>query len=200
MLTTVPDLIRSVSPRYIRGSVLDLGGGKGGYRPIVGDRAEDYKVSDLYAPNADFRDDARNLGHKDNTFDTILCLEMLEHVDDTQKVVSELYRVLKPGGHVIATAPFMLAQHGNPEDFYRFTPRGLEFFFKRAGFTVAESGGLGGVKSTIAKIFKTFAKDGRTGKSPRFIPFFIHRVLMKLQKWSSKQDNFFTTSYIVARK
>lgn len=49
--------------------------------------------------------DICNLRFKKNTFDKIICTEVIEHIEDDKKAVSELFRVLKPGGILAATVP-----------------------------------------------------------------------------------------------
>lgn len=49
--------------------------------------------------------DAHNLPFKDKEFDAIFCLETMEHVEDPKKVISEIHRVLKDGGHAIVLVP-----------------------------------------------------------------------------------------------
>jgi len=51
------------------------------------------------------RGDATDLPFTDNSFDRIIATEVLEHIPDDQKVVSEMYRVLKPGGIAMVTVP-----------------------------------------------------------------------------------------------
>jgi SAM-dependent methyltransferase len=70
----------------------------------------------------------------DNTFDCILCIAVLEHVDTPHKVVSEFYRVTKPGGHVVASVPFLQPEHKVPTDFQRYTRDGLKLLFEESGF------------------------------------------------------------------
>lgn len=51
--------------------------------------------------------DIKNINFKDNFFDYILAIHVLEHIDDDSQALRELYRVLKPGGKVILMVPFM---------------------------------------------------------------------------------------------
>ena len=41
---------------------------------------------------------AENLPYEDNSFDAAICVDVLEHVSDLQQTISEIYRILKPGG------------------------------------------------------------------------------------------------------
>lgn len=63
------------------------------------------------------------------TFDLVVSTEMLEHCPEPAKVAAEVHRVLKPGGSVVLTTPFVYVVHGWPNDYYRYTASGLEHLF-----------------------------------------------------------------------
>lgn len=67
-------------------------------------------------------------------FSNALCIEVLEHIADTELFLSEIYRCLKPNGKVILTVPWSARRHHLPYDYFRFTPDALEYLFKKAGF------------------------------------------------------------------
>jgi SAM-dependent methyltransferase len=69
----------------------------------------------------------------DARFDTILCNAVLEHVEAVDSVMSELVRVLKPGGHAILAVPFLQPYHPCPGDYRRYTKDGLVALGARAG-------------------------------------------------------------------
>lgn len=78
--------------------------------------------------------DAGEIPFLDNIFDSCLCTEVLEHVPDPRVVLQEIHRVLKPGGRVLLTVPFVGELHQTPYDFWRFTPFGLKQLLANAGF------------------------------------------------------------------
>jgi len=65
----------------------------------------DYTTCDLDSPIADVKADIQNLPFENDAFDVIFCNHVLEHVDDDKKALSELYRVMKPGGWGILQVP-----------------------------------------------------------------------------------------------
>ncbi len=77
----------------------------------------DYTTADLYSPIVDVKADILNLPFEDNSFDFILCNHVLEHIEDDSKAMSELYRVLKPGGTGIFQIPQDLSLEKTYEDF-----------------------------------------------------------------------------------
>ncbi len=73
---------------------------------------EEYIGIDIVpGPKVDIVMDAHNLEFEDNSFDLVLCMNMLEHDSDIHKTFSEAYRVLKPGGLFLATT----VDEGHPE-------------------------------------------------------------------------------------
>lgn len=73
--------------------------------------------------------DAHNLPFEDNTFDVVLCTEVLEHLHTPEKAAAEMIRVLKPGGKLVLTTRFMFPVHVAPYDYYRYTAYGLLHLF-----------------------------------------------------------------------
>jgi SAM-dependent methyltransferase len=65
----------------------------------------DYITTDLYSPIVDVKTDIRNLSFQSNSFDIIICNHVLEHIDDEQKALYEIKRVLKPGAWAILQVP-----------------------------------------------------------------------------------------------
>ncbi|KKR29756.1 MAG: Methyltransferase type 11 [Candidatus Woesebacteria bacterium GW2011_GWA1_39_8] len=76
--------------------------------------------------NVNFVADIMNLPFADNTTDAVICEEVLEHVKDPKAVVSEMYRVMKPGALVYVVVPFVFSFHSSPSDYYRWSKMGLK--------------------------------------------------------------------------
>ena len=112
-----------------------------------------------------------------------------------------MHRVLRQGGHALVTAPFMFSQHGNPDDYYRFTPHGFEFLFKQAGFEVVQSGAIGNLWSVLACIWKARMKSKTCNFATRKFFYLLHKLFERLQPlFRGDAGSFFTNSYIIARK
>ena len=77
----------------------------------------DYTTADLYSPIVDVKADILDLPFDNNSFDIVLCNHVLEHIEDDSKAMSELYRVLKPGGMGIFQIPQDLSLEKTYEDF-----------------------------------------------------------------------------------
>jgi SAM-dependent methyltransferase len=85
----------------------------------------------------------------DNHFDAILCIAVLEHVENPEEVMAELFRVLRPGGHLVLEVPFLQPEHKVPTDFQRYTRDGLERLVTNHGFRVVRTKGLFTVYHTL---------------------------------------------------
>lgn len=77
-------------------------------------------------PGVDVAADAEDLPFPANTFDRIECDAVLEHVRHPERVMSEIRRVLAPGGYVHVVTPFCHPFHEYPKDYRRFTIDGLK--------------------------------------------------------------------------
>lgn len=64
-----------------------------------------YKTADLFKPNVDMKIDMQAMAIPDQTFDVVVCLHVLEHVPEDRKAMSELRRILRPGGTAVLMVP-----------------------------------------------------------------------------------------------
>ncbi|MCF6183964.1 MAG: methyltransferase domain-containing protein [Bacteroidales bacterium] len=64
-----------------------------------------YTTADLYSPIVDIKTDIRNMVFEDNKFDVVICNHVLEHIDEEQKAMKEILRVMKPGAWAILQVP-----------------------------------------------------------------------------------------------
>jgi len=76
----------------------------------------EYISIDLNSPLAMIKMDLTHLQFKDNSFDAVICNHVLEHIPDDRKALSEIYRVLKPGGWAILQVPISLSLKKTYED------------------------------------------------------------------------------------
>lgn len=76
----------------------------------------DYRTADLDSPLAAIKMDVTDIRCPDDEFDVIICNHVLEHVADDARAMSELFRVLKPGGFAILQVPIALSEERTDED------------------------------------------------------------------------------------
>ncbi len=97
-------------------------------------------------------DPSEPLPFSDNTFSTILCTQVLEHVENPLFVLRESHRVLRPDGRFILTCPFIWELHERPHDFLRFSEYWLQKQLKEAGFELVAFQSQGGDLATIGQL------------------------------------------------
>lgn len=106
--------------------ILDVGGGK---RQIGDPRYINLEYTAHDEP--DILGDGTCLPFRSNTFDLVYTAAVLEHVRDPLAMGREIYRVLKPGGVVLAAAAFMQPIHSEGQHFFNLTPYGMDLTFER---------------------------------------------------------------------
>lgn len=125
--------------------VLDVGCGVKPYYPFFEPHASSYVGVDIESSGADVQGVAESLPLDDGSFDVVLCTQVLEHSGDPDAVVRELWRVTRPGGRVLASTHGVQCYHPSPEDYWRWTHKGLERLFERnaswRSVTVSPAGG-----------------------------------------------------------
>jgi SAM-dependent methyltransferase len=114
--------------------LLDVGCGQKPYRPFFAPFASEYVGLDFAeGPHADLVGPIEALPLPDDSFDVVLCTQVLEHADDPVQAVRELYRVTVPGGRVLLSTHGVMVYHPNPVDYWRWTHEGLAHLFRGAG-------------------------------------------------------------------
>jgi SAM-dependent methyltransferase len=118
--------------------LLDVGTGKGTYLPLYLRRCKRvYAVDIPWSPHQAKVDCWANvlaLPFKSGSFDVVACTEVLEHVENPRQALSEMRRVLKRGGKLLLSVPFMQAEHEQPHDYFRYTRYGLQMLCRQTGF------------------------------------------------------------------
>jgi SAM-dependent methyltransferase len=127
-----------------RARLLNLGAG---FRPSPpGFLAMDYEAFG----GIDLVGDMGALPLKSGSLDGVLCETVLEHVPDGRAAFAELLRVLKPGGRVFLTLPFLWPYHASPHDYRRWTSSGVPRSL--SGFEIVELGMSGGPTTTLVNV------------------------------------------------
>lgn len=147
--------------RLAHGVLLDVGCGRKPYEKFFTPFVTKYFGSEysdrsgFHGNTADFCGDAMQMPLGDESVDTILCTEVLEHVPNPDLVISEFARILRSGGTVIITAPFLFPVH-DAWDFFRYSPDGIPAILKRHGFEIEKVESLSGGGITVATMLNIF--------------------------------------------
>lgn len=140
------------------GVVLDVGCKDRPYECIAHAQDSRYIGLDLrfasdHGPYPDIIADAIALPIRSDSIDVFLCTQVLDDLPDPRGLVREAFRVLKPGGCVLLTAPKAWPIHGEPHDYWRFTRPGLTQMFSTEGFVQVAVEPLGGFWATSGQLF-----------------------------------------------
>ena len=127
----------------------------------IGDKTWDYSKIDVQA-------DICELPFATGVFDAVVNIQVLEHIKEPGVCVSEMARVLKPGGQLILTTVQDWEIHQHPNDFFRYTRYGLQYLFDKAGLK-SQVDALGGLFWNIS--FRLMAPLGFLQKGWRWALF-----------------------------
>lgn len=150
--------VKAAAP-YIQGKVLDVGAGHfDRYSNYFS--ATQYTKMDVHAgENVDVVGTADHIPFPAESFDSVVCTQVFEHLAFPFESAKEIARVLKPGGHLLVTVPQANELHEEPYDFFRYTPFGLESLFSGAGFSVVLKRQRGGFFAFIAQFVFRYMID-----------------------------------------
>jgi SAM-dependent methyltransferase len=131
------DLVRCGS--LLRGSVYDLGCGEMPYRDWLLRHAESYTGVDWQGSHHELKahlvaDLNEALPVEDGAADSVISISVMEHLKKPQQFLTEVCRILKSGGGLVIQVPWQWWVHEAPHDYFRYTPFGLEFMLRSAGF------------------------------------------------------------------
>jgi SAM-dependent methyltransferase len=186
--------------------ILDAGAGECVYKDLFSHCI--YKSIDLAIgesnwnyTNLDYIGYLHEMPLENNTFDAVLCTQVLEHLEKPRESISEMYRVLKPGGRLLMTAPMSQNEHQIPYDFFRYTSYGIISLCRDAGFNSIKVSPFGGLwvrwAYELPRALTIFPSSGLIRKQPNlfgilFLPLrlFFRIFIYFLQVFFLWLDNF----------
>ena len=145
---------------------LDLGSDKCPYRSLLESRGYSVKTLDLTLENgADYAGTAEDTGLPSESFDLVLCTQVIEHCMNPWKALAESRRILKPGGALIVSAPHVWFFHPHPTDHWRFTQEGMAHLCREAELEPVTLLAQGGSVLTLCQVlnFLAYGVLGRAG-------------------------------------
>ena len=156
---------------YAVGDMLDVGCGHKPYAALFADRirrhigldypptVDQHMTLGYREPRVDIYGEGGSLPIRSATMDTVLCTQVLEHSPRPAEMMSEMARVLKPGGHLILTAPQEWGLHQAPHDYFRFTRYGLKHLAESQGLRVEYIEARGGFWAMMGQRWSAYLYD-----------------------------------------
>jgi SAM-dependent methyltransferase len=184
------------------GRVLDVGCGFMPYRKLIesNPQVEKYVGMDLEKPTyyghiePDLKWNGETIPLENESVDCVMATEFLEHYAEPEKIMKEIWRVIKPGGKFFATVPFVWNLHEIPYDEYRYTPYSLERHLLNGGFKNIEIKALGGWNVAFAQmigLWLTFSKMNRFARvALKYSLFPFYFLLIKTDRKTNGFDGY----------
>lgn len=214
------DIAKIVEKNKFKGSLLDVGCGE---KPLKGlfKHTDKYMGIDFegYSINKDFKGERPDvffdkkykkdysLSFKDKSFDNAISIQVIEHHVEPEKMISEMVRVVKPGGLILIAGPFICGLHEEPNDFQRITKYGIINLFKKNKCRVVEFKKQGSLFSTISMLcneyLNNFAAKSKLHYAMGIViypPFFIFQYASLLLDKIFKSDIIYFNYVLVAKK
>ena len=131
----------------LRGEVLDAGS-KSTYASYY--RGMDVSKSNITFTDLNPKSDKilevnfeKPLPINDESYDTVVAMNILEHIYDHNLFINEIARILKKNGELVGCVPFLIPYHADPNDYFRYTHTALSKILKNSGFKKIEIKKLG---------------------------------------------------------
>ena len=191
---------RYIKNQPVEALTLEIGGGPG--------RSAAHITNINIGPyaNVDVVGDAHHLPYGDETVDAICHAAVLEHVQDPVGAVREMRRVLKKGGVLFSSIPFLQAYHGYPDHYQNYTLSGHGYLYESHGFEIITSGAAKGPISALftmnARFFLEYFPPVLNLLFGRGIQL-VGALLSPLDRWLEKRNNYHvlaSTTFVLARK
>lgn len=192
------EAIQRATPHFF-GEILDIGCGIMPYREYILENNQkvikyigcDFEASlnEEYAMGKpELFWDGKTLPVADNSIDTVLMTELLEHCPYPEEVLKEAYRVLKPNGKIFFTVPFVWTLHVIPYDEYRYTPFSLKRHIENAGFKNVAIESLGNIDASLAQMLNIWlgCRPIKNKWAKWFFNLVFYPFIKKLLKWDKE--------------
>lgn len=176
--------------KLISGNVLDYGAGKMPYKTMF-TKAEkyiglDYSVT-VESMKIGEQDviyyDGKTIPFESETMDSVVCFQVIEHVEDPDNSIKEMNRVLKMGGWLMITVPAAYPIHLAPYDFRRYTSYGIEKLLLENGFSDISIEGSTYPRDTFRRLKLKYRKN-----ITRRVCSFISNIVFLFRSWILKND------------
>lgn len=201
------DLLLEKHKYIYKGIVLDIGGRDRGLFIKPKNKVQKWIFADInreYNPDI-ILDVTKMIQIDSNSIDVVNAIELFEHVFDIEKGLKECFRVLKKGGFLVISIPFLFQIHADPLDFQRWTFYKWKIELKRIGFKIEKFIVMGKFYTCLAEMIKIKLKSHNLGKvllhfiTP-FLNLFIRYDYKPINKKDPVINSFHGGYFIIAKK
>jgi len=204
--------VRDISCKFIGGKLLDIGCGSKPYEHLF--KVNNYIGIDVEVSGHNHNSskvdkffDGRSIPYGDDEFDWIFTSEVFEHVFNLEDLLSEITRVLTPGGKLAITCPFIWEEHEQPYDFARYTSFGLHDIITKHGFKVESSVKSSNYFETVMQILAMYMYHHCLPKN-RYLMSILMPIIVSpfniigtlLGKALPNNNNFYLTNILIVVK
>ncbi len=194
----------------LRGDVLDVGGERNRRGVFVaGGKGRSWCFLNIDpSTKPDICASAEAIPLEAASIDTVIATEVLEHVENPEKVLRECRRVLRPGGTMLATLPYLVPTHADPHDYQRWTKDKIRREVTHAGFSQVEIQSMGGIYSVLADVVEYYCQSHYSaGEKPplwmRVLRFLLRKgFYRRVERWdaATRYQDRITTGFVVRAK
>lgn len=174
----------------LTGELLDVGCGQSPYRAMLCEDGTVTRYIGMDLPGTKYGDsevawDGRTMPLADESVDSALVTEVLEHCPDPTAVMREARRVLRPAGSAVVTVPFLWPIHDAPYDEHRYTPFALKRILEDAGFVTVTIESLGGWHASMAQMMGLWVSRAPMSNGKRR---WLSRLLLPIMRRLYRRD------------
>lgn len=200
----------------LNGRLLDAGCGKMPYKEyiLINSLVDEYIGLDIETAliydediKPDYTWNGKTMPFIDESFDSCIAIEVLEHCPEPEVFLKEVNRALKPGSTFFFTVPFLWNLHEVPHDEYRYTPFALERHLMNSGFTEIEIKATGGWHAALAQMLGMWVRrapmsEGKRALLSRLLKPLIGLLINKDKDFvfNFSESQMITSLYGVAKK
>lgn len=202
---------------FLYGVCVDVGSGNAIYKDVISEKVDEYIMVDkssvhnhmFQTSKEKFIDaDIKDLPFDDNSVDSIILTQVLEHIDEPHKAMSEVSRILKKDGVLILSVPFIYQAHATPYDYFRFSEYGLKNLLKDYDYEILEFHYQGYLGTAIFSIINGFiwnlSSKNKILRNTILLPFlliiFSINNIIGLLLDKLKMKDFTPNFWVIARK
>lgn len=144
----------------LKGCLLDVGCGSKPYEFLF--NVQSYVGLDIDIESVRLRGvaddyyDGKLFPYPNSSFDSLICSQVLEHVFNPGVFLGEMNRVLKPGGKLLLTVPFVWDEHEQPYDYARYSSFGLRDLLEKSGFKILKHKKIGGNATILFQLTNAY--------------------------------------------